>query len=99
MKQRGEFDRTQTPHTSPRELCDQFGASQRTASDKARTIREALRIDPFDPRWWRPSRMDDNPVVWMIEVNGFIVDVRHEPREVQEEVHRLGLIPYLPRPR
>lgn len=93
------FDKTQTPHTTSGELCEWFGVSQRTASDKARMIRNALRIEPFDPRWWRPSRMDDNPVAWMIELNGFIVDVRREPREIQEEAYRRGLIPYLPRPR
>jgi hypothetical protein len=40
--------------------------------------------------------MADNPVVWLIQVNGLIVDTRHMPRDVQEEAFRLGLIPYLP---
>jgi hypothetical protein len=35
-------------------------------------------------------------VVWLIQVNGLIVDARHMPRGVQEEAFRLGLIPYLP---
>jgi hypothetical protein len=30
----------------------------------------------------------------IIEVNGLPVDARMMPREVQEEAHRLGLIPY-----
>ena len=43
-----------------------------------------------------PSRLADNPLVWMVEVNGFVVDVRMIPRDVQEEAHRLGLIPFVP---
>jgi hypothetical protein len=40
--------------------------------------------------------MDDNPMAWMIMVNGFIVDVRYMPRAIQEEAYRKGLIPYVP---
>ena len=42
------------------------------------------------------SRMEDNPLVWMAEVNGFLVDLRHAPREVQEIAYEQGLIPYIP---
>ncbi|MBM4076885.1 MAG: hypothetical protein FJ267_14750, partial [Planctomycetes bacterium] len=38
----------------------------------------------FDPNWTLPSRLWDNPIVWMLQVNGFTMDVRHAPREVQE---------------
>jgi hypothetical protein len=43
-----------------------------------------------------PSRLEDNPMVWTLEVNGFMVDVRHAPREVQEIAFKKGLIPYIP---
>ncbi len=32
----------------------------------------------------------------MIRVDGLIVDARREPREVQEQAYRKGLIPYIP---
>ena len=35
-------------------------------------------------------------MVWMLQVNGFMVDVRHAPREVQEIAFKKGLIPYIP---
>lgn len=35
-------------------------------------------------------------MVWMISVNGLIVDVRRMPREVQEIAYAKGLIPYIP---
>ena len=37
-----------------------------------------------------------NPLAWMIQVNGLIADARRLPREVQEEALRKGLIPYIP---
>ena len=42
------------------------------------------------------SRLEDNPLVWMSQVNGLMVDVRQAPREVQEIAFRKGLIPYIP---
>ena len=50
----------------------------------------------MDPDWTLPSKIDDNLLVWMIQVNGFVMDARHAPREIQEEAFRKGLIPYIP---
>jgi hypothetical protein len=50
----------------------------------------------FDPNWTLPSKVDENPLIWMIQVNGLIVDARHEPREIQVEAFLKGLIPYIP---
>jgi hypothetical protein len=55
-----------------------------------------LKMYQLDPNWTLPSRLDDNPMVWMLQVNGFMVDVRHAPREVQEIAFNKGLIPYIP---
>ena len=52
----------------------------------------------LDPDWCLPSKLDDNLLAWLITVDGFPMDVRYAPREVQEEALRLGLIPYLPQP-
>ncbi len=40
--------------------------------------------------------IEDNPLVWILEVNGFVMDIRTAPRQVQEEAYRLGLIPFIP---
>ena len=40
--------------------------------------------------------MEDNPLAWMILVNGFAVDVRQMPRDIQEIAYEKGFIPYLP---
>ncbi len=90
------FDKTQTPHMRADELATIFGVSKSTAANKSREIKTMLNIDIFDSNWTLPSKMDANPVAWMVSINGFIVDVRSMPREVQEEAYRKGLIPYLP---
>ena len=55
-----------------------------------------LNIYPFDHHWTLPSRMDDASMVWMIEVDGFIMDVRDAPKDVQEIAFEKDLIPYIP---
>jgi hypothetical protein len=90
------FDKTQDPHMRADELCAAFGVKQKTGANKARLIRDTFGMYQFDPRWCLPSLIDMNPLVWMLEVNGFIVDIRRAPREVQEIAYRQGLIPYIP---
>ncbi len=90
------FDKKQTPHMRADELADAFGRSKSTVGNKARQIKDRLNIGVMDPEWTLPSRMDSNPMAWMISVNGFMVDARHLPREIQEIAYHKGLIPYIP---
>jgi hypothetical protein len=90
------FDKTQTPHLRADELCTLMGVSQSSASAKAGKILDLLDIMQLDPEWCLPSKIEQNPLAWLIQVNGFIVDARYVPREIQEEAYRKGLIPYIP---
>ncbi len=90
------FDRAEEPHLTPEDIGAGFGVSKRAAGDKARQIRDLLRISVWDPKWTLPSKIGSNPNAWMISIDGFIVDVRYESREVQEAAYRQGLIPYIP---
>ena len=90
------FDKSQTPHMRADELCPHFGLSPKTGSAKSTAIMDLLRFGPMDPQWTLPSLMADNPMAWLIQVDGLIVDARHVPREIQEEAFRRGMIPYLP---
>ena len=90
------FDKTQTPHLTTDQLCALFGVGKGTASAKATEIRKAFDIWQLDPRWTLPSKAEQNPLIWMLTVNGLVMDIRHAPREAQEEALRLGLIPYIP---
>jgi hypothetical protein len=90
------FDKSQTPHYKASELCAFFGVSPATGSARASEIRKLFGMYQFDPRWCLPSLMDENPYVWLIDVDGIPADARYAPRQVQEEALRRGLIPYLP---
>ena len=90
------FDKSQYPHMRADELCALFGVSQSSGAGKAGFIRDLLKMYQLDPEWCLPSMADQNPLVWMLEVNGFLVDVRYMPREVQEIAYKKGLIPYIP---
>jgi hypothetical protein len=43
-----------------------------------------------------PSRLADNPVVWMLEINGLMIDIRQAPPELQRLAYEKGLIPFIP---
>ena len=90
------FDKSQEPYMSAADLCKGFGVSKSTGSAKSKTIRDALDMVQMDPNWYLPSKIDDNPMAWMIMVDGFVLDARTMPREVQEVAYRKGLIPYIP---
>ena len=89
-------DPSQPHHMKMSEIDEGFGVSEATGSAKSKAIRDLLGIHPFDHEWTLPGRMEQNPMIWMVQVNGLIVDVRHLPREIQEEAFRKGLIPYIP---
>ncbi|MFA5019462.1 MAG: DUF6398 domain-containing protein [Methylobacter sp.] len=90
------FDKSQTPHINSTELYKKFGVGQSTGQGKSKLVRDMLGMNQFDPSWMLPSKLDSSPLVWMLSVNGMIVDIRHMPREVQEIAFEKGLIPYIP---
>jgi hypothetical protein len=91
------FDPSQTPHLKASEIYRIFGISESTGQAKSKQIRDLMDIHQMDRHWCLPSRMDDNLMIWMVMVNGFIMDIRSAPLELQEEALRKGLIPYLPK--
>jgi hypothetical protein len=89
-------DKSNQPYMTMAEVCAAFGVGQSTASAKARIISDALRTHRMDPTWMLRSFIDKNPLVWMAEVNGVLVDLRDMPREVQVIAYEKGIIPYIP---
>lgn len=89
-------DKASQPYMTLAEVCAAFGTGQSTASAKARTICDALHTNQMDPRWMLPSFVAQNPLVWMAEVNGMVVDLRDMPRAMQAMAYEKGLIPYVP---
>src|ERR1700730_11597987 len=89
-------DKSQTPYMRSTDIDHYLGTSPSSGAAKLAAIRKMFKIYQLDPKWTLPSRLDDNPMVWMLQVHGFMVDVRHTPREVQEIAFNKGLIPYIP---
>src|SRR4051812_22146194 len=74
-------DRSFPPYMTTADLCAAFGVGESTVHAKARVIEKALRIGVFDPKWALPSLVGSNPLVWMAEVDGLLVDLRTMSRE------------------
>jgi hypothetical protein len=92
-------DSSQSPHCKPKVIYGFFGIAESTGQNKSKEIRDLLKMDPLSPKWTLPSRLDGNPLVWMVQVNGLIVDVRGMPPELQQMAFDKGLIPYVPLPK
>jgi hypothetical protein len=89
-------DSSRAPHLRLTEIDKAFGVAESTGQGKAKAIRDLLKVRQFDFRWMLRRDIETTSMVWMIQVNGFIVDARMLKREVQEEAYRKGLIPYVP---
>jgi len=84
------------PYLSAADLAQILKFSEGTLYNKRKQIEKALGVMPFDPNYTVSSLMEANPLVWMVEINGFPIDIRNAPREMQIEAFEQGLIPYLP---
>jgi len=89
-------DPSQTPHLRTDELAQLLGVKQTTMANKGRLIMDTLGIGLMDPEFSRRAMIERNPMVWMLQIEGLLVDARHLPEPVQVELHRHGLIPYVP---
>ena len=89
-------DPTRTPHCKPKLIHEFFGIAESTGQNKSKEIRDALKMGPMSPEWTLPSRLADNPMVWMLQVNGLMMDIRRAPIELQRLAFEKGLIPFIP---
>jgi len=89
-------DASQTPHCKPKVIYEFFGVAESTGQNKSKEVRDLLKMGPMSPEWTLPSRLADNPMVWILQVNGLMVDIRQLPIEVQQMAFEKGLIPFVP---
>ena len=73
-----------------------FGISSATMYAKSGEIWNGLDLSQLDPTFTIASRVDQNPLIWMLKINGFLMDIRHAPRDAQVVAFEKGLIPYIP---
>lgn len=93
------FDKSQLIHLALKNLCDWFSLGKSTLSGKSKTIRELFDMGNFDPKWCLPSKMMENPLIWMVAFDSYIVDVRSAPYEMQVAAFEAGVIPFIPAPK
>ena len=84
------------PHVTAEEIAAGLGVSPATMYSKNRVVRDGLELMPLDPDFTIASRLDDNPLVWFLKVNGVMMDIRDAPRGAQVVAFENGLIPYIP---
>ena len=89
-------DKASQPYMTLAEVSAAFGVGESTASAKARAISAVLPTNRMDPTWMLKSFVDQDPFVWMANLNGVLVDIRKMPREVQVIAYERGMIPYIP---
>jgi hypothetical protein len=89
-------DPSQKPHLKAEEIAKGLGVSPATMYSKSSEIWSGLDLMPFDPDFTVASHIEQNPLIWMLKVNGFMVDIRFAPREAQVVAFEQGLIPYIP---
>ena len=89
-------DPASEPCVTADQLSTAFGVAKSTMSSKARQVRDLLRISHFSPEFQRADVAAQNPLAWIIDVNGLAVDARHVLPDIQAEAFQRGLIPYIP---
>jgi len=89
-------DKNSSPSMTMAQLAEAFGVAGSTAANKAKIVRGHLRMHLTQAQWMLPGLAHDNPLIWMLQVDGLVVDVRHMPREVQALAFAKGLIPFIP---
>jgi hypothetical protein len=89
-------DSSRLPHCKPKVIYEFFGIAESTGQNKSKEIRALLNMGQMSPEWTLPSLLVDNPIVWMLEVNGLIMDIRQAPLELQQIAYEKGLIPFIP---
>jgi hypothetical protein len=69
------FDKSFEPYVSATDLCDYFGTSQSTTSQKAKIIRDMFKMRYFDEEFSTKRMQKENPLNEFVMVNGLIVPV------------------------
>jgi len=90
------FDPAQSPHATADQLSEWLGVKKTTMANKARLIRDTVKLSHFDGKFMRRDLVGASPLTWLLEVDGILVDVRRAPQDLQVQAFELGLIPYVP---
>ena len=73
------FDPAQMPHATAGQLSNWLGVKKTTMANKARLIRDTLKLSHFDAQFMRRDLVEASPLTWLLEVDGMLVDIRPRP--------------------
>lgn len=90
------FDKRQMIHLTAYEIADWFGLAKSTAGSKGSEVSKALNLSHINTEFMLKKLIDKNPLIWYLQIDGLIMDIRKMPREIQEQAFKKGLIPYIP---
>ena len=90
------FDKAKKPYTDLLTICEFFDIAKSTTAGKGKKVRELLKMTYHSFEWALQRSVDESSMFWMITYNGYIVDARSMPVEIQEIAFEKGLIPYIP---
>jgi len=83
------FDKSFEPYISAADLCDYFGTSTSTTSQKAKLIRDMFKMRYFDEAFSTKRMQEANPLNEYVMINGLIVPVSTVMKVLDEEEARL----------
>ena len=78
------FDKSFKPFANAEDICNFFGTTKSTTSQKAKVIRDMFKMGYFDPEFSTAHTRKNSPFSNLVMINGLIVDERSLPPEVQE---------------
>jgi hypothetical protein len=82
------FDHSFEPYASGDDICNYFGTSKSTTSQKAKVIRDMFKLGYWDEEFSTTHMIESNPFSNLVMVNGLIVDKRSLPPEIQELIRQ-----------
>ena len=84
------------PHCKPKVIHAFFGIAEGTGQSKSKQIRDLLKMNGFYSEWTLPSRLAKDPNVWVLMIDGMVLDVRDASVQFQRQAFEKGLIPFVP---
>jgi hypothetical protein len=83
------FDKSFEPYVSATDLCNYFGTSQSTTSQKAKIIRDMFKMRYFDEKFSTKRMLRENPLNEFLMIDGLVVPVSTVIRILEEKEAQL----------
>ncbi|GAA0117027.1 DUF6398 domain-containing protein [Clostridium senegalense] len=90
------FDSNEKPYMKVKDLFSIFNVSSSSITKRYNEICEILNITLLDIKWTLPSNIEKNPLTWLINLDGFITDIRYSSKNIQEKALEKKLFDYIP---